>query len=194
MCCLKACGAYFAGGTNNVSRSLAVHVAANKCRSRLHARHNISRKLDGTYLPITMGGIHVTSLFRQIVTMRGTPSRNDPPTSEWTAHTSTPMWIPPPSASQHPPVEPFSPGGAHTPLDPHLVTPLSPMPSAATHQLALEVAKMLKTFTSFLALKDPALLASLSLRTNAPVFSAEEPRGAPPTRAFAKAPVQPNLI
>ncbi len=45
-------------GTINISRHLAVHVVANKCRNRLQTRHNKTQELDGPYLPTTMGGIH----------------------------------------------------------------------------------------------------------------------------------------
>ena len=58
ICCPKACGSYFDGGTSNTSKPLAAHVATNKCRSRQSARHNMAREVNGSFLPTTMGGIH----------------------------------------------------------------------------------------------------------------------------------------
>ena len=57
LCCLKACGAFFDGGTNNISKPLAAHIATNKCRSRLQARHKRTREVDGPFLPTHMGDI-----------------------------------------------------------------------------------------------------------------------------------------
>jgi hypothetical protein len=57
LCCPKACGAFFDGGLTNTSKALAVHVASNKCRPRLPARHNRVRKVDGPFLPTTISGI-----------------------------------------------------------------------------------------------------------------------------------------
>jgi len=57
LCCPKGCGAFFDGGSQNTSKPLAAHVAANKCRTRRPSRHNRTRELDGPFLPTTMGGI-----------------------------------------------------------------------------------------------------------------------------------------
>jgi hypothetical protein len=55
-------------GQNRTSKALAAHVSANKCRFRLHARHNMSREVDGSFLPATMGGIHaaLSDLAREV--------------------------------------------------------------------------------------------------------------------------------
>jgi hypothetical protein len=57
LCCPEGCGAYFDGGSQNISKPLAAHVAANKCKPRRASRHNRTREVDGPYLQTTMGGI-----------------------------------------------------------------------------------------------------------------------------------------
>jgi len=112
------------------------------------------------------------------------------PDADWLAGIDTPAWYPEATKTFCPPVwtppQPSTLSAPPPPLAPSMTTKDPPLP------LSPEVQAMLRTFTSFLALKDPGLLASLGLHA-----SASQPPHAPQQHPLGPSlanPMQLNLV